>query len=120
MKKIKVKQLIDKLNKKDREKLLLIYNSLDTGVSFDLWFFDSFYKGNILPIVSIAFLINELVILLFIDNYKILSTFVLFLAYLFPVILVIGIDSFFKRIPFFFYLNMKIKILIISITMIKK
>jgi len=113
MKQIKLNKKINKLNAKDKNRLILIYDSLDTNIDFNSWTFILFHKKNILPILSFAFFINEALMLLLADNHKIISTIILFLAYCIPSLVIIGIDSFLERVPFFFYLKLKLKLLVI-------
>ncbi|MEQ4693241.1 MULTISPECIES: hypothetical protein [Providencia] len=116
VKKEKLNEIISKLNEKDREKLKSIYDSLETNSSFSSWVYVLFYEKNLLPVMSMGFFISELLMIISMNNHMILSTIVLFLICLLSTIILIGIDSFLTRIPFFFYMKIKLKILLLKIS----
>ncbi|MFY3769859.1 hypothetical protein AHYW_003985 [Providencia manganoxydans] len=116
VKKEKLNEIISKLNEKDREKLKSIYDSLETNSSFSSWVYVLFHEKNLLPVMSMGFFISELLMIISMNNHMILSTIVLFLICLLSTIILIGIDSFLTRIPFFFYMKIKLKILLLKIS----
>ncbi|MEX9609813.1 hypothetical protein AB7179_15005 [Providencia manganoxydans] len=116
VKKEKLNEIISKLNEKDREKLKSIYDSLETNSSFSSWVYVLFYEKNLLPVMSMGFFISELLMIISMNNHMILSTIVLFLICLLSTIILIGIDSFLTRMPFFFYMKIKLKILLLKIS----
>ncbi|MEQ4626247.1 hypothetical protein [Providencia manganoxydans] len=116
VKKEKLNEIISKLNEKDREKLKSIYDSLETNSSFSSWVYVLFYEKKLLPVMSMGFFISELLMIISMNNHMILSTVVLFLICLLSTIILIGIDSFLTRIPFFFYMKIKLKILLLKIS----
>ncbi|EKT52958.1 hypothetical protein OO7_16255 (plasmid) [Providencia sneebia DSM 19967] len=107
--------MFEKLNNKDKNKLKSIYESLETNTDFNSWIFILFHKKNILPIMSLVFLISELLIIISIDNYIVLSSITLLITCLTSTAIIIWIDSFLERIPFFFYIKIKIKLILIKL-----
>lgn len=107
--------MFEKLSNKDKNKLKSIYESLETKTDFNSWLFILFNKKNILPIMSMVFLTCELLIIISLDNYIVLSSITLLITCLTSTAIIVFIDSFLERIPFFFYIKIKLKLIIIKL-----
>ncbi|BBU97392.1 hypothetical protein BML2496_32750 [Providencia rettgeri] len=103
---------IDKLNKNDFIKLSSIHSSIGKGDNFDSWFEESVSSKKIPKILYLIYIINYLTLVFFMEAPLILSLIPLTIAYLIPVLMVLFIDSVNSKIPFLFYLSIKIKLLI--------
>lgn len=105
---------IDKLSKDDIAKLSLIHSSIGTADSFDSWFEESIASKKTPRVLILIFIINYITLVFFMGAPLILSLIPLTIAYLVPVIIFTFIMSLTKRIPFFFYLKIKLKIYFLS------
>lgn len=107
----KPEKIIKKLKKKDFDKLSSIYSSRERNVDFQSWIYNSFVKTKILFPFLMAFSLNEIFIVFLTEKHKLISTLMLTIAYSIPMLIVLLIYSIINKIPFFFYLKIKIKLL---------
>ncbi|ENU1227287.1 hypothetical protein [Providencia rettgeri] len=106
----KSEEIIKELKKEDLDKLSLIYSSRERNMDFQTWIYNLFVKTKMLFPFLIAFSINEISIIFLTEKYKLISTLILIIAYSIPMLIILFIYSIINKIPFVFYLKMKIKL----------
>lgn len=107
----KPEKTIKNLKKEDLDKLSLIYSSRERNIDFQSWIYNLFVKTKMLLPFLMAFSINEIFIIFLTEKHRLISTLTLIIAYSIPMVIVLLIYSIINKIPFFFYLKMKIKLL---------
>lgn len=106
----KSEEIIKELKKEDLDKLSLIYSSRERNMDFQTWIYNLFVKTKMLFPFLMAFSINEISIIFLTEKYKLISTLILIIAYSIPMLIILFIYSIINKIPFVFYLKMKIKL----------